>query len=97
MLDEQPALRPGDVFWSVDGVRCKVVRADEPDGLTMRQLETWKYIRKYIDDFGVSPSFAQIAEEVGMSKSNAHRIITALENRGAIEREVGHARSIRIT
>jgi len=65
-------------------------------GLTRAQQELLDFIRTYIKDHGgVSPSFDEMKDAMGLaSKSNIHRIITALEERGHIFRIQHRARCI---
>jgi SOS-response transcriptional repressor LexA len=66
-------------------------------GLTRRQADTLAFIRGFVDRNGFSPNFDEIMDAVGMaSKSNVHRLLEALEERGAIRRVKHRARSIEI-
>lgn len=65
--------------------------------LTQRQLSLLSYIQEYQDKHGISPSFQQMANALGLkSKSNIHVLIEGLEDRGAIRRFHGRARAIEI-
>ena len=68
-----------------------------PRSLTPRQREVLDVLIKAQDATGVTPSFQEIADAVGLgAKSGVHRIISALEKRGWIERLPNCARAIRI-
>ena len=66
--------------------------------LTPKQRELLDYIEYYLDlNNGVSPSFEQMKDAIGLrSKNGIHRLINALEERGAIIRMKHCARTIRI-
>lgn len=54
-----------------------------------------RYLRCHIDSHGVAPSFREIRFDLGFgSKSQVHRIVTALEERGHIRRSPRQARAI---
>ena len=51
--------------------------------LTKKQYELLVYIDKNLNDTGVSPSFDEMKDALGLaSKSGIHRLITGLEERG---------------
>jgi len=66
--------------------------------LTPKQRKLLSFIERHIqDNEGVSPSFQEMAEAVGVqSKSNIHRLVCALEERGFIRRLAKRNRSIEI-
>ncbi|WP_412506197.1 LexA family protein [Roseovarius sp. SYSU LYC5161] len=65
--------------------------------LTPRQHECWRFLASYTRAHGYSPSFEEIAEAMGLaSKSNVHRLLQALEQRGFIRRMPGLQRAIEI-
>jgi len=65
--------------------------------LTARQLELYEFIRAHIAKHDIAPSFDEMRGALGFaSKSRAHRIVSALEERGAIVRLPGKARAIQI-
>jgi repressor LexA len=65
--------------------------------LTPRQYECWRFLASYARAHGYSPSFEEIAEAMGLaSKSNVHRLLQALEQRGFIRRIPGLQRAIEI-
>ncbi|HEX2114213.1 MAG TPA: hypothetical protein VHM01_07390 [Alphaproteobacteria bacterium] len=64
-------------------------------GLTRRQLETYRFIERFIAAHGYSPSYEEIKEALGSrSKSLVHAIVQALAARGFITVLPGRSRSI---
>lgn len=67
-------------------------------GLTRMQFRALEFIDLYVRENGISPSFDEIAEHLGLSsRSQVHRLVTKLEERGKIRRRPNSARSIEIT
>lgn len=68
------------------------------DGLTHQQNACLSFIQRFISESGgVSPSYDQIKDGIGIkSKSGVHRLLTALEERGFIERLPHRARAIHL-
>jgi len=67
-------------------------------GLTPKQQTALAFIRSYIGAHGVSPSYDEICAHMAVtSKSNAHRIVQALRERGHIRVLPGRARSMVLT
>lgn len=65
--------------------------------LTRKQHELVLYLHRYLADQGVSPSFDEMKEALGLkSKSGIHRLITGLEERGFIRRLQHRARAIEV-
>ena len=65
--------------------------------LTPKQLELLKYIEGHVRKRGVSPSFDEMKDALGLkSKSGIHRLITGLEERGFIRRLPHRARALEI-
>ena len=65
--------------------------------LTKKQFELLKYIDSYLNIYGVSPSFDEMKDALGLkSKSGIHRLITGLEERGFIRRLPHRARALEI-
>lgn len=65
--------------------------------LTRKQLELLQYIEGHIRKRGVSPSFDEMKDALGLkSKSGIHRLITGLEERGFIRRLPHRARALEI-
>lgn len=67
--------------------------ADAEQGLTARQAQLLAYLRSRSD----TPSFEEMAVALGLkSKSNIHRLIEALMERGFIARIPNRARAIQV-
>ena len=65
--------------------------------LTRKQYELLMYIEASLRDGGVSPSFDEMKEALGLkSKSGIHRLITGLEERGFIRRLPHRARALEV-
>lgn len=66
--------------------------------MTPVQLTTFKFIDRFIEKHGWSPTYSEIAEGVGLaSKSWARAIVAALAEQGEITVKPNRARSIQIT
>ena len=62
--------------------------------LTRKQHELLLFIHKRLSADGVSPSFDEMKEALGLaSKSGVHRLVSALEERGFIRRLPHRARA----
>ncbi|NKB57035.1 MAG: transcriptional repressor LexA [Alphaproteobacteria bacterium] len=65
--------------------------------LTRKQYELLMYIQNRLAESGVSPSFEEMKEALGLkSKSGIHRLITGLEERGFVRRLPHRARALEI-
>ena len=65
--------------------------------LTKKQHELLNFIHARVTDTGVSPSFDEMKDALGLkSKSGVHRLITALEERGFIRRLPNRARALEV-
>ncbi len=65
--------------------------------LTRKQNELLLFINERIAETGVSPSFDEMKEALGLkSKSGIHRLITGLEERGFIRRLPHRARALEV-
>ena len=65
--------------------------------LTKKQKELFDYLKTYIENNQISPSFEEMKEAVNLkSKSGIHRLITSLEQRGFIKRLKHRARAMEI-
>lgn len=65
--------------------------------LTKKQYELLMLIDRRLHEDGVSPSFEEMKEAVGLkSKSGIHRLISALEERGFIRRLANRARALEV-
>ena len=66
-------------------------------GLTARQTLVLDFIRFYVASHGFAPTIEEIQHHLGnKSKSGAHRIVLALEERGAIRRLAYKTRAIEL-
>jgi repressor LexA len=66
-------------------------------GLTRQQLRALEYIKQYYKLAGVCPTFDEIAKALDLkSKSNVHRIVHGLRERGVISLLPNRRRSIHI-
>src|SRR5215813_9386546 len=89
-------MRPSCVF-VLDFV---AISRGRPEGqmLTKKQYELLLFINKRLNDAGVSPSFDEMKEALGLrSKSGIHRLITGLEERGFIRRLPHRARALEVS
>ncbi len=65
--------------------------------LTRKQYELLVYIDKSLRETGVSPSFDEMKDALGLrSKSGIHRLITGLEERGFLRRLPHRARALEV-
>lgn len=65
--------------------------------LTKKQHQLLVYIHEHLNDSGVSPSFDEMKDALGLkSKSGIHRLITGLEERGFIQRLPHRARALEV-
>ncbi|MEI6985891.1 MAG: LexA family transcriptional regulator [Rhodospirillaceae bacterium] len=65
--------------------------------LTRKQLELLIFINESLGNGGVSPSFDEMKEALGLrSKSGIHRLVTGLEERGFIRRLPHRARALEV-
>ena len=65
--------------------------------LTKKQHELLVFIRERLESTGVSPSFDEMKDALGLrSKSGIHRLITGLEERGFIRRLPHRARALEV-
>jgi repressor LexA len=65
--------------------------------LTRKQYELLLFIHRHLGENGVSPSFDEMKEALGLrSKSGIHRLITGLEERGFIRRLPHRARALEV-
>jgi repressor LexA len=66
--------------------------------LTKKQYELLLFVNKHLNEQGVSPSFDEMKEALGLrSKSGIHRLITGLEERGFIRRLPHRARALEVS
>lgn len=66
--------------------------------LTRKQHELLVYIDRHLRETGFSPSFEEMKEALQLrSKSGIHRLISALEERGFLQRKHHRARALEVT
>src|SRR4051812_44905414 len=66
--------------------------------LTPRQAEILQAIREHIAEHGRPPSRPELARTLGIASTNAiFKHLAALEKKGAVALDAGHARGIRVT
>ena len=65
--------------------------------LTKRQSEAYAFIRTYVKEKGMSPTYEEIASALGLSsRSQSHDVVRRLQARGYITYLKGQGRSITI-
>ena len=65
--------------------------------LTKKQKELFEFLKVYISNNGISPSFEEMKIAINLkSKSGIHRLVNSLEQRGFIKRLKGKARAMEI-
>jgi len=65
--------------------------------MTPRQQQVFDYIKSFIEAKGFSPTANEIVASLGIKhRSQAHTIIDALINKGALVREYGKRRSLQV-
>lgn len=65
--------------------------------LTAKQQQLFDFIEKKINDTGISPSFDEMRDAVGLkSKSGIHRLVQSLQERGFIRQLKNKARALEI-
>lgn len=65
--------------------------------LTRKQYELLVFINDYLNNKGLSPSFEEMKEALGLrSKSGIHRLVTGLEERGFIRHLPHRARALEV-
>lgn len=63
--------------------------------ITKKQLQLFDFIKEYVSENGVSPSFNEMRDYLGLkSKSSVHRLVGALEQQHLLHRTPKVARSI---
>ena len=63
--------------------------------VTKKQMQLFDFIKEYVTENGVAPSFSEMQDYLGLkSKSNVHRLVSALEQQHLLHRTPKLARSI---
>ena len=63
-------------------------------GLTDKQAARLRYITSYIEEYGRSPSYNDIAEHFGISATAAHNTVRSLVKKGLLEKKEHNLRSL---
>jgi repressor LexA len=71
--------------------------ADPVEGLTPRQLQVLKHIADFHDRQCYSPTIAELADEMSLSRSTVFEHIGELQRKGLLSTSPGRARSLRTT
>jgi repressor LexA len=65
--------------------------------LTPRQAELRRFIQSYIKAHDIAPTYREMATGIGaVSNSSIHRLLTGMEQRGAVRWVHGSARSLEL-
>lgn len=67
------------------------------DMLTKRQKQVYEFINQYSEKHGISPTLEEIGKRFHLVVSTVHEHLSALEKKGYIKKERGHARTIEAT
>jgi len=65
--------------------------------LTPRQKQIYEFLNNYSEKRGVSPTHKEIGKKFRLVVSTVHEHLSALEKKGYIKKERGHARTIEAT
>lgn len=65
-------------------------------GITKQQQRALSFIQEYIFEHDISPTYSEVAEALGCAKSNVHRLVRLLAERGAITYRPDSMRSIKL-
>ena len=68
----------------------------ERKALTPLQAKALNFIRRFINEHGYSPSFQEIADELGTTSPSIDVLVRRLVDRGWISKKPRTARSIRV-
>jgi len=74
------------------------LKLGEPiDGLTPRQIEVLRLIVSFCDRQRYSPTMAELAGELGLSRSTVFEHLSELQRKGLLSTSPGKARSLKVT
>jgi len=74
------------------------LKLGEPiDGLTPRQMEVLRLIGSFCDRQRYSPTMAELAGELGLSRSTVFEHLGELQRKGLLSTSPGRARSLKVT
>ena len=66
--------------------------------LTKRQKDVLDFLAEFVRDNGYSPSFEEIAENLGLSSlATVHKHISTLEAKGYLRRNFNQSRSLEVS
>lgn len=65
-------------------------------GLTARQYEVYQVIAKMIKLNGYSPTYEELAEDLGIKPNRVHYHVEALQDRGWVRKIKWHPRSLQL-
>lgn len=72
---------------------ARQLRSD-PSGLTVRQTKALEFLRDFHDKHGLSPTYSETAEALGVSRTAAFDLIHRLQERGHVQMLSNRCRSI---
>lgn len=64
--------------------------------ITDSHIKIFKYIKKYIEENGLSPSYREIAAACEISLSHSHKLVGELKELGYLKGAGGKCRAIRV-
>ncbi len=67
-----------------------------PQALTARQAQAVEFVRTFSEENGYGPSIRDVAKHLGVGEATARGHLAALDRKGATQRTLGVARSIRV-
>lgn len=96
------SLTHGFTEWRVSLLASKISysekRIRKRGGMTRRQRDLLEFIRKYVNDYGISPSYEEMCVGIGLAgKAGIHRLVVGLRDRGFVDFQPSSARSVRLT
>jgi SOS-response transcriptional repressor LexA len=62
--------------------------------MTPRQVKLLDFIRSRLEETSVAPTYAEMAAQIGGTRSNAHQTVTDLESAGHIKRTGNSRRNL---
>jgi SOS-response transcriptional repressor LexA len=66
--------------------------------LSRQQMHVCEFVTRYYVKHGVSPTFAEVADEMGISRTTAYLHVQAAIEKGALERaSCGNSRQLQVT
>lgn len=66
--------------------------------LTQREKDLVAFIRRFMRQYGIPPTYAEMAEGLGLkSRGNAHRLIKSLLDKGYVKSYENKFRTVQLT